>query len=269
MLVLHPSHKLKYFSKQGWNQEWIDTAEEITRDEFVRNYAAYVVPKNRKASSSVPSKKVSPSRYLFKNIIYNETTSTSKRSTVMIALTKTFKLLIRTPAPMKKILLRSWTITYLKSPRVKNIKDPLNLWYENRGLYPCLSCMARDFLMIPGKFLFIFLQGLNILNIVFRFFRCGWTCIQQGPANYFSCSQSFVSAIDALDRSLVSGAGRRLLVDAVWLRWGLSTCLQHLSTGSHDWEVTPHRSIQPPLFDDDLVVSARKTSPRSDRNKKW
>ena len=42
--------------------------EEITRDEFVRNYAAYVVPKNRKASSSVPSKKVSPSRYLFKNI---------------------------------------------------------------------------------------------------------------------------------------------------------------------------------------------------------
>ena len=45
-----------------------------------------------------------------------------------------------------------------------------------------------------------------------------------------------------VDRSLVSREGRRLLVDAVWLRSGLSTCLQHLSTGSHDWEVTPHRS---------------------------
>ena len=45
---------------------------------------------------------------------------------------------------------------YLKSPRVKNIKDPLNWWYENRSLYPRLSRMARDFLMIPGKFYLFF-----------------------------------------------------------------------------------------------------------------
>ena len=45
---------------------------------------------------------------------------------------------------------------YLKSPRIKNIKDPLNWWYENHGLYPRLSRMARDFLMIPGKFYLFF-----------------------------------------------------------------------------------------------------------------
>jgi hypothetical protein len=56
-LVLHPAHKLKYFSKQGWDKAWIDTAEEIVRDEFKRNYAAYVVNKGVKASRTP---KVSP-----------------------------------------------------------------------------------------------------------------------------------------------------------------------------------------------------------------
>ena len=50
---------------------------------------------------------------------------------------------------------------YLKSPRIKDVKDPLKWWYENRGLYPRLSRMARDFLMIPGVFFFCF-HGLCI-----------------------------------------------------------------------------------------------------------
>jgi hypothetical protein len=43
---------------------------------------------------------------------------------------------------------------YLKSARVKDVKDPLKWWFENRGSYPRLSRMARDFLMIPGETLF-------------------------------------------------------------------------------------------------------------------
>ena len=39
---------VKYSSKQGWNQEWINFVEEIMRDEFIHNYAAYVVPQNQK-----------------------------------------------------------------------------------------------------------------------------------------------------------------------------------------------------------------------------
>ena len=54
---------------------------------------------------------------------------------------------------------------YLKSSRVKDVKDPLNWWYENCGLYPRLSCMARDYLMIPGKFFIsFFLSKLKDLN---------------------------------------------------------------------------------------------------------
>ena len=55
-LVLHPTHKLKYFQKKGWDKEWISTAEEIVREEFKRNYAVYVIHKGKKASCS--SKKV-------------------------------------------------------------------------------------------------------------------------------------------------------------------------------------------------------------------
>jgi hypothetical protein len=34
--VLHPQLKLKYFSQHGWAKEWIETAEEIVRDEFAK-----------------------------------------------------------------------------------------------------------------------------------------------------------------------------------------------------------------------------------------
>jgi hypothetical protein len=37
--VLHPSHKLAYFSQAGWPEEWRATAEEIVRAEFERAYA--------------------------------------------------------------------------------------------------------------------------------------------------------------------------------------------------------------------------------------
>ena len=85
---------------------------------------------------------------------------------------------------------------YLKSPRIKDVKDPLKWWYENRGLYPRLSRMARDFLMIPGDFFFVFTAYVSKI-IIFRFFRCCRKGFQQGAAHNISCSESFVSPIDA------------------------------------------------------------------------
>ena len=39
LLVLHPRHKLQYFKNAGWEEEWIEAAEEIVHDEFDRTYA--------------------------------------------------------------------------------------------------------------------------------------------------------------------------------------------------------------------------------------
>ena len=38
-LVLHPRHKLSYFAKAGWEDEWVDTARDIVQAEFDRSYA--------------------------------------------------------------------------------------------------------------------------------------------------------------------------------------------------------------------------------------
>jgi hypothetical protein len=39
LTVLHPRHKLKYFKNAGWEDEWIDAAENIVRAEYERKYA--------------------------------------------------------------------------------------------------------------------------------------------------------------------------------------------------------------------------------------
>jgi hypothetical protein len=38
LLVLHPRHKLHYFKTAGWENEWIEWAEEIVRTEFNQSY---------------------------------------------------------------------------------------------------------------------------------------------------------------------------------------------------------------------------------------
>ena len=37
--MLHPRHKLEYFKNAGWEDEWINTAERIVRNEYERSYA--------------------------------------------------------------------------------------------------------------------------------------------------------------------------------------------------------------------------------------
>lgn len=39
LTVLHPRHKLHYFKTAGWEDEWVETACNIVREEFDRTYA--------------------------------------------------------------------------------------------------------------------------------------------------------------------------------------------------------------------------------------
>jgi hypothetical protein len=36
--VLHPGLKLEYFRIQEWEQEWIDAAKNLTREEYIASY---------------------------------------------------------------------------------------------------------------------------------------------------------------------------------------------------------------------------------------
>ena len=40
LLVLHPCHKLQYFENAGWQDEWIERAEEIVCMEFDLSYGS-------------------------------------------------------------------------------------------------------------------------------------------------------------------------------------------------------------------------------------
>jgi hypothetical protein len=62
---------------------------------------------------------------------------------------------------------------YLKTPRVKKLKDPLQWWIDNIASYPRLSRMARDFLVIPGEFFFLIFNSVFIIHkSSFSFLRC-------------------------------------------------------------------------------------------------
>ena len=37
-LVLHPRLKLEYFRQKGWEEDWIDTAEDLVHKEYVARY---------------------------------------------------------------------------------------------------------------------------------------------------------------------------------------------------------------------------------------
>jgi len=36
--VLHPGLKLEYFRQQDWEEEWVDNAESLVRDEYIAHY---------------------------------------------------------------------------------------------------------------------------------------------------------------------------------------------------------------------------------------
>lgn len=49
--MLHPSYKLRYFEKAGWQDEWVKEAVGLVRTEFDDSYAAHVVPQGQVRST--------------------------------------------------------------------------------------------------------------------------------------------------------------------------------------------------------------------------
>ena len=45
--VLHPGLKLEYFRQHQWEEEWIDAAENMTRDKYVGKYEKTSEPKEK------------------------------------------------------------------------------------------------------------------------------------------------------------------------------------------------------------------------------
>ena len=118
--MLHPGLKLEYFWQQKWEPDWIQTAENIVREEYIDSYEGRV--KTAATASSVAAVEDDEDGLDFGNI-----SVTAKNLARLLEIDQ-----------------------YLQLP-VEYVKDPLKWWYNNRALYPNLSRMALDYLSIPGK----------------------------------------------------------------------------------------------------------------------
>ncbi|KAJ3499225.1 hypothetical protein NLJ89_g10123 [Agrocybe chaxingu] len=138
-MILHPQHKLSYFKKVGWPQDWIDTAEQLLTDEYERSYRVEEVSDNSdddggpRAETSAESLKTGPSG--------GSKSKKPKKENI-------FDNIPALAAPTRTEL-RDELRRYLDSDPEK-VENVLLWWYEHHSIYPCLSCMALDYLCIPA-----------------------------------------------------------------------------------------------------------------------
>ena len=66
LLVLHPRHKLQYFKNAGWQDEWIERAEEIVRMVFDLSYGSI---DTSWATSGETQSKVCVSKFILYNAL--------------------------------------------------------------------------------------------------------------------------------------------------------------------------------------------------------
>ena len=66
------------------------------------------------------------------------------------------------PAPSNSAL-KSELDQYLNTDP-ETVKDPLLWWVKKKAVYPCLLCMACNYLSILGKYYFILIKFIKFIN---------------------------------------------------------------------------------------------------------
>lgn len=115
-MVLHPGMKLKYFCKQRWEDEWIAEAEWLVQEEYAEKYENVAEELNEELNNTPKKNFAAKIDDGFASFGYLSVTTA--------------------PCPNK--------IQEYLSHAVKNVKDPLKWWVENKCVYPMLYRMALD-----------------------------------------------------------------------------------------------------------------------------
>ena len=78
-----------------------------------------------------------------------------------------------TPAPLTSDKLQCYLAT-----DIEDVKDRLMWWHKRCRMFPELSCMARDYLSIPGKYLVFFHLYLVLIPLSQSYICWCWMCLQ-------------------------------------------------------------------------------------------
>ena len=126
-MVLHPGMKLEYFRQHKWEDDWVDEAENLVREEYIGRYELM------KEGDDVP--------------VTNE-----KLSDIDVFDIANLSVLPCTAHA-------SEIDEYLRFP-IETCRDPLKWWIDSWHVYPNLSKMALDYLSIPSELnLFLILHA--------------------------------------------------------------------------------------------------------------
>ncbi|OJT15390.1 Zinc finger BED domain-containing protein RICESLEEPER 3 [Trametes pubescens] len=171
-MVLHPRHKLSYFRKMKWSDQWITTARQIVSKEYATNYASRF--NAIKADKDVPAHEMSDEEEDEGNNIEPEeqdddeddeddpflgkpdepepsetASATSGNSDFDEDDTENIFEHLETLGPLKPNEVSDELARYLSSDP-EDVSDPIQWWCDRRAQYPNLSRMAIDFLTIPA-----------------------------------------------------------------------------------------------------------------------
>ena len=116
-MVLHPGLKLEYFRQHKWEDEWVEEAENLAREEYIGRYEV-----TNEGDAPVTNENLSDiDAFDIANLsVLPHTAHASEID------------------------------EYLRLP-IETCRDPLKWWLDNQHVYPNLSNMAMDYLSIPGE----------------------------------------------------------------------------------------------------------------------
>jgi hypothetical protein len=158
--VLHPRHKLAYFRKAGWEAEWVETANEIIRNEFNRSYAKPTITTNSseedaKVRTLIQCLLIFYSMSFAAGVSHSETEgkiSVSIHSLNNIGTQESENIFDNLPTLVQPTAmeLQDELDRYL-STDPEQTDNVFAWWNERKAAFPCLSRMALDYLCIPSK----------------------------------------------------------------------------------------------------------------------
>ena len=134
--------KLKYFQQHRWSKAWVDTAEEIVREEFSK----YKIPQATGPASVC--------------YCYSLYAPTSIFNSMQTELGDDQDGIDFFDIPMDGIQETNGLDEYL-SQAIEKVRDPITWWWDHQKVYPWLSAMVLDYLSIPGTSQLISMQPLS------------------------------------------------------------------------------------------------------------
>nr|VWO98079.1 Uncharacterized protein [Ganoderma boninense] len=148
-MVMHPRYKLEYFEKLKWTCEWQDTARELVEAEYANCYTGRFNPsESGSGSGSGNSRKSSPAPRTPQTVATNDEDSSSSSSESDHR--DLFDLLDNWDGVNPDSGISDKLEHYLATP-IDTTGDVIRWWKDRRSIYPNLSHMAIDYLVIPGS----------------------------------------------------------------------------------------------------------------------